>query len=131
MTRIKNLIVITGIALAVYTFVTWLGGCIAHADTGAAQPETSGAADLLAKHGWWGGALIAYSAAAWFLKKNQSAKWIAQGRTLAIVAAALSVIGPIIGWQLGLDPDAIVYSLTGAIPLVMSPTVTSSGGAGS
>jgi hypothetical protein len=128
---IKKALLYAGLVAVVYYFVTLVGGCIAHADTGAAQPETSGVAALLAKHGWWGGALIAYSAAAWFLKKNQSAKWIAQGRTLAIVAAALSVIGPIIGWQLGLDPDAIVYSLTGAIPLVMSPTVTSSGGAGS
>jgi hypothetical protein len=122
MTMLKKIALYTGLVLGVYLFVTWLGGCLAHADTGA-PTAADGVTSLLAKHGWWGGALIAYSALAWLLRRNASEKWIAQGRTLAIITAAVSVVGSILSWRLGLDPDAVIYALTGAIPLVMSPTV--------
>lgn len=115
---------------AVYLVVTLLasfvGWAIAHADTGA--PATDPGLPIQ-KYGWWGGALLAYIAFRWFLKRNESEHWIAQGRMLSIATAVLSVVGSVIGWRLGMDPDVIGFAVAGAVPLAVPSTVTSSGGA--
>lgn len=107
-----------GVVMLIAMFLGW---AVAHADTGAAAPDNL--TSFLAKHGWWGGALLAYGVVAWLLKRNETEHWIAKGRTLALITAALSVVGSIIGWQMGLDPDAILFAVSSAVPLVVSPTV--------
>lgn len=114
----------------VYVVVTLLAAianwAIAHADTGTATTDPGA---LIQKYGWWGGALLAYVAVRWFLKRNESAGWLAQGRTLSIATAVLSVIGSVIGWRFGMDPDVISFAIAGAVPLAIPSTITSSGGA--
>lgn len=118
---LKSIAVHTALIVVVYFVVTRLGGCLAHADTGAAQADPGA---LIQKYGWWGGALLAYVAVRWFLKKNESAGWLAQGRTLSIVTAVLSVVGSVIGWRFGMDPDVIGFAVAGAVPLAIPSTVT-------
>lgn len=115
---------------AVYVVVTLLaslvGWAIARADTGAPAADPG---SLIQKYGWWGGALLAYMAFRWFLKRNESEHWIAKGRALSIATAVLSVLGSIVGWRLGMDPDVVTLAVAGAVPLAIPSTVTSSGGA--
>lgn len=123
----RTLVPITVTAVAVvYVIVTLLaslvGWAIAHADTGA---PAAGAP--LAKYGWWAGVLMLYVAVRWLLKRNETAHWLAHGRTLSIATAVLSVVGSIVGWRFGMDPDTITLAVAGAVPLAIPSTVTSSG----
>lgn len=115
---------------AVYVIITLLAAianwALARADAGATPTDPSA---LLQKYGWWGGALLAYVAVRWFLKTNESQHWLAHGRTLSIVTAVLSVVGSVIGWRFGMDPDVVGFAVAGAVPLAIPSTVTSSGGA--
>lgn len=110
---------------AAYLVVTMLaaaiGWAVAHADTGPTPPLD--ATSAIAKYGWVGGVLIAYVAARWFVQKNATEHWIAQGRALSVVTAVLSVVGSVIGWRLGMDPDTIGFAAIGAIPLAIPSTV--------
>lgn len=111
---------------AAYLIVTVLaaaiGWAVAHADTGAAPPLD--ATSAITKYGWVGGVLVAYVVARGFLARNATAHWIAQGRTLSMVTAMLSVVGAVIGWRLGMDPDTVSFAAIGAIPLAIPSTVT-------
>lgn len=111
---------------AAYLIVTVLaaaiGWAVAHADTGAAAPLD--ATSAIAKYGWVGGVLVAYVVARTLLKRNETSHWLAQGRALSIVTAVLSVVGSVIGWRLGMDPDTIGFAAIGAIPLAIPSTVT-------
>lgn len=121
-------LVLVGVVYLVVTLLAQLlGHAIAHADTGAAV-----ASDVpIGKYGWVGGVLALYVAARWFLRKNSEAHWIAQGRTLSIATAVLSVVGSIVGWKLGMDPDTIGFAIAGAVPLAIPSTVTSAAGGAS
>lgn len=108
----------------VYLLVTMLasliGWAVAHADTGSAvDPGLP-----VGKYGWWSGVLLAYVAVRWLLKRNESEHWIAHGRTLSISTAVLSVVGSVIGWRLGMDPDTIGFAVAGAVPLAIPSTIT-------
>jgi len=113
-----------GTAIA-YLLVTMLasliGWAVAHADTGAVAVDPG---LPVGKYGWWGGVLVAYVAVRWFLKRNESEAWIAHGRTLSLLTAVLSVVGSVIGWRLGMDPDTIGFAVAGAVPLAIPSTVT-------
>lgn len=116
----------TAVAYLLVTVLASIAGwAIAHADTGAATSDVP-----IGKYGWVGGVLVVYVAARWFLKRNESEHWIAHGRTLSIVTAVLSVIGSIVGWKLGMDPDTIGFAVAGAVPLAIPSTVTSSAAGG-
>jgi hypothetical protein len=128
MTSTRNRLAIGLFAIAaVYVVVTLLGTvvgwAIARADTG---PVAVAVPSLLEKHGWWGGALLVYGTVAYLLKRNAAEHWIAQGRALALLTAATSIAGSVISWKFGADSDAIMYAVSGAIPLVMSPKVNAS-----
>lgn len=112
--------------VAVTLLASLVGWALAHANTGASATDPG---SLIQKYGWWGGALLAYVAIRWFLKRNESEHWIAQGRTLSIATAVLSVLGSIVGWRLGMDSDVVTLAVAGAVPLAIPSTVTSSGGA--
>ena len=123
----KNLIAYAaGIGLA-YVFVTRLGGCIAHADTGSPPPADD--YSLIARHGFWGGLLLTFGIAAKLLRRPDVSHWLKERRWLAIVAGAVAVIAAGLNWRLnGGDPEAVTLALSTAIGLVLSPNVTSSGG---
>lgn len=125
-----SLAILTLICTAVaYAIVTALGALlglvVAHADSGA--PGQSGDVSvLIQKYGWWTGALVAYVAARWFIKRNAEEHWIAGGRWLSIGTAVLSVLGSVVGWRFGMDPEVITFAVLGAVPLAIPSTVNAS-----
>lgn len=75
----------------------WAVGA-ALAATGEAPPVPPPTPDAIASYvtsyGWIVGLVaLAYVVAKVFLQKNESEHWIAQGRTLAVIAAAVGVLG--------------------------------------
>lgn len=98
------------------------GWAMARADTGTTLDVPS----AIQKYGWWGGALIVYVAARWFVRRNATEHWIAHGRWLSLVTAALSIVGSVVGWRLGMDPDTIGFAIAGAVPLAIPSTVKAS-----
>jgi hypothetical protein len=105
--------------LLVTTLAAIIGWAVAHADAGAPTADMP-----VQKYGWWAGALAVYVAIRWFLKRNESEHWLAHGRTLSIATAVLSVLGSIVGWRFGMDPDTIGFAVAGAVPLAIPSTVT-------
>jgi hypothetical protein len=130
MTRIKKTLLYAGLVLGVYMFVTWLGGCLAHA--AEAVPPTEDVS-LIARHGFWGGLLLVFGVASKLLQRAEARHWLKERRWLAIVAGGVAVIAAGLNWQLnGGDPEAVTYALSAAIGLVLQPNLTSSGaGSGS
>lgn len=127
MTRLKNLLVYAALTTLAYVFVTRLGGCIAHA---ADAPLPADDYSLIARHGFWGGLLLTFGIASKLLRRPDVSHWLKERRWLAIVAGGVAVIAAGLNWQInGGDPEAVTLALSTAIGLVLSPTVTSSGGA--
>ena len=113
---------------ATYLLVTRLGGCLAHADPGLAPPTDD--YSLIARHGFWGGLLLTFGIAARLLARPDVKHFLKERRWLAIVAGGVAVIAAGLNWQFnGGDPEAVTLALSTAIGLVLSPNVTSSGGA--
>lgn len=128
--KTRTLVPITLTAVAVvYLLVTLLasllGWVMAHADAGAGAPAPATGTPL-AKYGWWAGVLVLYAGVRWLLRRNETEHWIAHGRTLSIATAVLSVIGSIVGWRFGMDPETITLAVAGAVPLAIPSTVTAS-----
>lgn len=114
--------------VAAYLLVTRLGGCIAHA---ADAPLPADDYSLIARHGFWGGLLLTFGIASRLLARPDVSHWLKERRWLAITAGGVAVIAAGLNWQInGGDPEAVTLALSTAIGLVLSPVVTSSGGAG-
>ena len=127
MKTVKSLIVYTALTAVAYVFVTRLGGCLAHA---ADAPLPADDYSLIARHGFWGGLLLTFGIAARLLRRPDVSHWLKERRWLAIVAGCVAVIAAGLNWQInGGDPEAVTLALSTAIGLVLSPVVTSSGGA--
>lgn len=127
MTRIKNFAVYTALTLVAYVFVTRLGGCLAHA---ADAPLSTDDYSLIEKHGFWGGLLLTFGIGARLLARPDVKHFLKERRWLAIVAGAVAVIAAGLNWRFNNgDPEAVTLALSTAIGLVLSPNVTSSGGA--
>lgn len=101
----------------------------AHADPiGAATATTDAGWSLVEQYGLiWGGALLGFGLAGSFLRRNEAAHWIAQGRTLAIATGAVSTLGALLEWRFqGGSPAGVLVTAVMGIKLVLSPTATSS-----
>lgn len=126
MTRLKNACTFIALIGVAYLFVTRLGGCLAHADTGAPPLDD---ASIVARHGFWAGALMVFGIASKLLARSEAQHWLKERRWLAIVAGGVAVIAAGLNWKLnGGDPEALTLALSAALGLVLSPNVTSSDG---
>jgi cation transporter-like permease len=114
-----SLLLTTAVYLVVTILAAIVGWAVAHADAGVPTTDVP-----VQKYGWWAGVLVLYMAVRWFLKKNESEMWLAHGRTLSIATAILSVLGSVVGWRFGMDPDTIGFAVAGAVPLAIPSTVS-------
>lgn len=101
---------------------------VAHAATDPVTTATVAAAsgwDVVAHQGpLLGALLLAYGVVRQILKANESAHWIAQGKTLSITTAIMMIIGTALDWKFnGGQPAEIITALFAAIPLIMHSTV--------
>ena len=104
-----------------------LFAAVAFADPIAQATAAAGAGgDLLVQFGpIWGGMLLIYGAAAKFLAENNREHWIAQGRTLAAIVAALGIFAAVLDAHFGSGQWAGVVVTAGmAIFKLIKPTVS-------
>lgn len=84
------------IAIAIIS-IPWRAGAalVASGEAPIVSPPTADALmSYVETYGWIVGSLtVAYLAAKWLLKKNDSTHWIAQGRALAVVTTIIGVAG--------------------------------------
>lgn len=126
-TRIKNHLTIGGLlvwAILLYVLLTTLARVAYASPVPVAEPPPVVDWSIIERYGWWGGALLFYGLAAYLLRRNEIEHWIARGRVLAYVTGAVGVLGSVLGWRFGADPEAIAAAVTGAVSLAVRPTVT-------
>jgi hypothetical protein len=118
---------VSRIAIYVSCVVASLSG-IAMAATDpviAAQGATDAGVNLLYQYGpLWGGMAIVFGLFSSILAKNESQHWIAQGRTLAAIVAALGVFGAALTAHFtGAPWSGVAVTAVMAIFKLMQPTV--------
>jgi len=106
---------------------------VAHAQAVAdpvttATTSVNGALSLFTQCGpIWGGMLIVYGGVSWFLAQNNSTHWIAQGRALAAIVAALGVFASVLNAHFGNgDWTGVIAVFATAVFKLVSPTAPSS-----
>jgi hypothetical protein len=103
------------------------------AGTAAADVVGADAGTLTADSGWslfssygpfWGSVALAYPLARHLLVLNGSSGWLSQGRVLAALTGAVTVLGTVVQWHFEGAPAAgILAAVVGAIALIWHPTV--------
>lgn len=90
-----------------------------------ALTSTTTAWELIAQYGpIWGGMLLAFAIASEFVKRNEVAHWIGQGRALAAIVGAVGILGSVLEAQLGGGSWAgVVVTLMGAVKMFISPQI--------
>lgn len=88
-----------------------------------ATASTDSGWSLVSQYGWfWGGSLLLLGLGRALLKGNAASHWIAQGRTLAVIAGVLGVLGSVAEWHFNGAPAAgILITLVMAAKLVWQP----------
>lgn len=90
-------VALTILGMVFVVFIFQLVACVASASAQPVPGPTGGAATAT-EAGWslvetygpvWGGMALAFALASTLLKRNESTHWIARGRTLAIIVAAV------------------------------------------
>lgn len=109
---------------------------MAHAGTDSVADATAAVGtswDIVQHQGLILGPLLLINGLArYLLKANESAHWLAQGKTLAIVTGVMMVVGAALDWKVNGGPSAgVITALFAAIPLVMHSTVTQATGGAS
>lgn len=137
MTRVRSWTFWIAGGVAVYLMLCLLGmaaradAVTVAGDLPAVQVATSTGWDALVHQGpLFGGLLLASALYREFLKRNESAHWIAQGKALAVMTGLGMVIGAAADWKFnGGAAAGVVAALFTAVSLAMHSTVKSSGGA--
>lgn len=118
-----RLLAFATLAALIIATVPWLLGAAlaANGDAPVVPPPTPDALMAYVQaYGWLvGGLTVAYLAAKWLLKKNESTHWIAQGRALAVVTTVVGVAGTALqAWASGTPwSGVLVTALLGLLHL--------------
>lgn len=115
---------------AVYGGLALFQMSVAHADVVAdpvvaATAATDASWSLVAQYGpIWGVALLAFGTIGAFLRTNEAQHWLAQGRKLALIVGASSILAAVLDWHFHGAPIAgVLVTAIMAIKLVWSPAV--------
>ncbi len=112
-----------------YAVLTMWLHAIAHASGVAPVPIVVQSVDtswsMVAEYGpIWGSALLVFGGLSAFLVRNAKSHWIAQGRMLAILTGAGSMLAAVLAWHFDDAPLAgVLVTAIMALKLAWSPTV--------
>lgn len=116
---------VLGGAFAIYLLLTAMLAKIAHADpVVAVQIAADAGVSVIATYGLIPGiGLTLYSILSALLKANESTHWIAQGRTLSLITAGMTVAASVVAWYFNAAPaTSIITAVLAAVGLILHPT---------
>lgn len=116
--------------VALYALMLLFRLGVAHADAiadpvVAATAATDASWSLVAQYGpIWGVTMLVFGTLGAFLRANEAQHWLAQGRKLALIVGASSILAAVLDWHFHGAPVAgILITAVMAIKLVWSPAV--------
>lgn len=123
---LRNLVWRLGLVVCLVGLFVGLAG-VAYADPISQATDAAAAGgDLLVQFGpIWGGMLLLYGAAAKFLSENDSKHWIAKGRWLAAIVAAVGVFAAVLDAHFGSGNwSGVLYTAILSVFKLIKPTVS-------